>query len=1805
MSNRKFFRIIQGSLSKIGKSFRAIPQSFVNWLLRIALAVTRRTQSAGGFVLPTVVLLILVVSLTVGALTYRAFTRNTQVIAANQQRVIYNAATPTIDRARSKLEYLFDPAKDNRYPGGVPSETFLQGMLLNYSGNAFGVAPLPTSTANVSGNAYDLPDETRLDIGGDPATGGADGRLDNAWSYRTDTDGDGNTDATVIYSVIMLAPTPITGATPVTSKTSQRRLLELSGNDAEKAKNLWIRHGPLSNELKGLGCSTTTQSKTEAGWFEDSSQPSKLRKNFQVDAFVVPDSPKSSATTLEFHQDREVDKGNKWAAWFRNDLEVHPGPGMEWNGAMHTEGSLILGSQAQTTIYLVSGENSCLLNDETASYIDVASVAADKNPSGNDFIGHILAGVVGGDNKTGTAVIHGQNGLKAVTSSGNLQSSGNNSSTDVIPSQVLIDPEEIVLNDGYKSRGTDVTNGSISKWGTATTNFPAILNTTAFGNVTTSRIRQPKSQKAPSIDDLYRADDRWGPKPNYGGRATVPATTRIGTAIPAGNNNLTGSDVPVGGDAANVGLDGYWERRARWEGLRLLVGQRLELGNLNGWITARDNNSNNYIDLAAGSTINPADDREGDPLYPPTVKPYPVANSGTSLTHVGLQRRTLRDNLAAVQSAAVYHSAATNKDFPIACLASTSHPGTVTTLRQSINFFPTIFKNGTGAADAFLLTNFFTGQGTNGWEFAPPATDEGTFQTALGGPLGIALNNLANFAGDPQGAFPPVQEAAGGNIHPYPALSMWGNYSELKRALSQPYANLSVADKTYLHTAACTLGMLAYNIDQVQKFDPTNIQNDVLVSTVSRVMSELGFALAGYMDGISDPTGTSPGPAINYEVLPRSQLATYGYNQAGTYNGALYNPRDYDNVPAEAFIGALRQETVASGGNLNDPKLRMAELIMLHYQIRRDRTFGFRSSPAYGEYSAKFGTAPAGVFPTACDPDQFAMQATIPTRTAANNGALFRHRLGLSRLCGTIQVPTGYAPVALRPPGDPSRTDPRDARPVVLPKFPALYYIFPETAHGLRGNFTDTAPLNGVANTGTEYDHRQPGELTLATAATAPAAPEFNPNDKEPYVVDDYINALPAITFTPVSTSLAPETHLADTLPYLASTAENTSVPATVGGVDPANPAPTITTRNALVNYPYTTRRPFPIADRLVDVVAIQPRTVNGFPSGASLTAGILPTANPTTPVTSTAITGGPNIPTNIIVAPNDVTNRLATANTTFVAVPFLERAFFDGRQLMSIRAMDVDLGMLRSKAYTAREPWLPLSGIVYAFREDAVREDGIARPQGALMNLTSPASPIDPGTTSARGISIKAVDFLPDPDRRPYGFRLRNGSQLKRNTGLSSAPAEDNFRGLSFLTDQPVYIQGDFNLHQDGIDDTAGAIQEEFDVNLLPDYKNFYDRIGDNTDKFANPTVDRWRPSEILADSITILSVNFCDGSIADTFVLPSAVTQRPDFNLMPNSGSPSIGNPTISRSMYGDVLGGTGLTNSKGLFGEGCLATTNGGYTSYLNQNRPQSILPDRWDWVRETASDVTLPQRSTNPNPATYYWPDFTSPIKIDRTGDPLVASPKTTILAGPLPRPVAYDAGGGRTYFPTNAQRNGSNTGGDGRLVMVAPTKPPAGQTSKDVRVNGILVSGISPSRKNQGYGGLHNFPRFLEDWGRNPAEKPLYIAGSFLQLSFSNYGTAPFEQEAWEPAGYNKAESAETREHLAYYTEPRRFWGYDTGLQFAAASPAATRFVTPSTNRNEFYSEPPANDPYINRLCTALKTAPNVPATTKANLNCAA
>jgi hypothetical protein len=133
-----------------------------------------------------------------------------------------------------------------------------------------------------------------------------------------------------------------------------------------------------------------------------------------------------------------------------------------------------------------------------------------------------------------------------------------------------------------------------------------------------------------------------------------------------------------------------------------------------------------------------------------------------------------------------------------------------------------------------------------------------------------------------------------------------------------------------------------------------------------------------------------------------------------------------------------------------------------------------------------------------------------------------------------------------------------------------------------------------------------------------------------------------------------------------------------------------------------------------------------------------------------------------------------------------------------------------------------------------------------------------------------------------------------------------------------------------------------------------------------------------------------------------------------------------------------------------------------------------------------------------------------------------------------------------------------------------------QTASDTFVNAVFVSGIVPKRPQQGYGGLHNYPRLLEYWsGQN-----LYIAGAFFQLNFATAATGPYEQDAWE-----EGQDPTASEPIGYYEAPNRRWGYDVGLLYVPPAPAARRFVFFGAPRSEYYREVPADDPYtLNLRC---------------------
>jgi hypothetical protein len=1597
---------------------RSLVQGSIRWLIRRLLSggkkrSRKRSRLQSGFVLPTTMLLLLVVTLTIGAISYRTYTQSQRTIGQRQQAVIYNAATPAIDRAKAKLEFMFNPNRDRRFVG-TPTEDQLLSMMLNDG-------QVVERFAQTGVDPYVFPDETRLDINGDR-------KKDNAWLYEIDRDGDGTNDSRIIYSIIFDAPDPQESDPALSLKDST------SGALAKRARRLLIRNAPLSGNdstrpscARNYGSASSRVQEPTKGWFADRSDTTVERKNFQVNVYVVPiNAPGGAAAsnnavaTLEFQQDRQINQGFRWAAWFRNDLEIFPGASFYWNGAMHTEGSYFVGD-GNFKSYLVSSPFSCLYR-KGASQMTGPDIRDNLDDTIPDFQGQFVAGTIRDNTFSGGSTFdifrteHAppdprNRPLESSTDSVSDHSSG--------PIALALDPLKLHTEDISVGRiVADPRSNRRSDW-----------ETTDLGKRMSNLSVPP-----PYVDDTFRADNRYGPRPRYGEqRELIPEA--IGTTI-SGNDKLTNE---------NTGLDGYWERQARKEGLRIIVGQRLELGDPAGW-------------------GGPAIDRKSVPsaLDDEPLRPWTKECTGSDKRcNEARQRKTLWDNLAAVQATAIYHSAE-NRDYPAACLATTVHPGTMGTLEKSATFEDLAFGIKDGFAAPYnqsgrVISDFFRGRGTNGWQFSMPSASTFPSSTMI-----KALRNLAYYAGDPLGGAPSFQveqSRQNKDPHPFPPMAMWGDFSMLRRILDSgiSYANLSPADKTTLHTAACMMGMLAYNLDYLNKFD---VDYDNPPSSLKPVFDNLKNDIRDIDTAIYNGIGGSP-PLDKIGELSQDDMSLMVWLGSGS-GSSSDKPRSND---PETYVRLLEfWRDSASNNGLKErltKEINLARMIITKEQVERDRKWGFAGSyppdPGSPKIVDKFSETCASWYDNQSDASYF--------QAAASDEPLMR-------LCSN------------------------------WPRYPILFSLFPQDRQ--HGDVSDS-----------KEDFEGPRSV-VPRGVVFSKVRDFQDNKGK---IRNYLDR------NDVNGKITYELLSADEIAQLS--AEPLKLGDLGGDISWTLPAesagngatPTHKVEDGKI---YNLIKICPAGTW--DAIACS-RAKGSSPMGSS-------------PMDSTPVSGA------------------------LYRVPFKDSAFYNPREMMSVRALNLDLDLLRrNPAFTSADYWLPKSGVIYAYREDAVSEAHIVRPhrsnwetcrasgvpfstggcqmdtgKEALISVDPPISPL--------GITPKPVDFFPDPDRRPYGFRLRNGAALWRGNTLA-ADIASGAKGLSFITDNPLYIQGHFNLHR-AADETSVARTrglEEFKEKLnTADFEStgsadgeslhrFYDRKTLDA-RFADYPQDQWRLAEVLTDALTPLSPNFCDGSIEDALISSAPVDNnrlKPD-DLQKRYGCPAEG------------------ANSK--------------TTSYMSLNRPTVAVPaiNEVKWVRASLVDTYWKAAIGSGAPSD----TGSSPIVFSANGVPLVLETKGSAISGIGP----YEKGDSGSYMETNADR-------------------PLIEASSGMQMNLVMISGIVPSRLGQSYGGLHNFPRFIENW----QNKEFFLSGAMVQLNFSTYATAPYDQEQMEPSQPDPKSGTGSNEWIAYYKAPLRRWGFDVGLKYVEPGPVSRRFKSTELTRSEFYSEPATDDPYT-QLLAACANRPN-------------
>lgn len=330
----------------INQYISAIKKTIV-WLLRnLFVAKKRRGSANAGFVLPTVVMVSLVVVLLTTAILLRSFERSKNASNVRVNETVLKAAAPALDRAKAKLDKLF---QDPRLPRSTPSDFSLNQVI----------------TDNI--NEFTFGDETQLkllkDVNADNTIQEED-TLQSAWKYPIDTDNDGKFDSFTLYGIYFRTP----------SSTRARSPLE-------------ARAQPMDEGLSGGRCTSNVATSADLvgsqGWYKVGG---RLKRSIFVYTTNVPitnltglDNNKYETFTgnkgfvsLEYQQDRERVPLSNNAVIYDNDLEITPGGGIRINGRVFTNGNLL--TRNTVNFYQVSSPYSCYYTEENSKIIVAGNV---------------------------------------------------------------------------------------------------------------------------------------------------------------------------------------------------------------------------------------------------------------------------------------------------------------------------------------------------------------------------------------------------------------------------------------------------------------------------------------------------------------------------------------------------------------------------------------------------------------------------------------------------------------------------------------------------------------------------------------------------------------------------------------------------------------------------------------------------------------------------------------------------------------------------------------------------------------------------------------------------------------------------------------------------------------------------------------------------------------------------------------------------------------------------------------------------------------------------------------------------------------------------------------------------------------------------------------------------------------------------------------------------------------------------------------------------------------------------------------
>jgi hypothetical protein len=405
-SRNKLVKAIQNLFRQMMQLARVITKTLMNWLLRSLMVIGRGSKLAkAGFILPTVTMVILVVILLTTAMVFRSFDRSKNASNVRVDRVVLEAATPALERAKAKIGELLD---DPTLPRGTPAESALYaafagpGKLKKYTFNDEQPVKLVADFlktdgkyGNDGGINKSIPPNANIKLENDET-------LATAWRFPVDTDNNGKYDSYTLYGIFFRSPS------------------QSSGKFDRPRGPLEARTPPMNTAGTGGQCAQAGDSSASlvgnSGWYSINGH---LKKSFFVYSATVPittpsDPAKYEAYTgnkgfsaLEYQQDRSRIPISNNAVVFEDDLEITPGPEFRLNGRIVTNSNLLTGETAQDiSLYQVSSKDSCYYQEESSKIIVGGNVAlggvvADSNQGGVAV--HLFQGI-GNNPKTNQAI---------------------------------------------------------------------------------------------------------------------------------------------------------------------------------------------------------------------------------------------------------------------------------------------------------------------------------------------------------------------------------------------------------------------------------------------------------------------------------------------------------------------------------------------------------------------------------------------------------------------------------------------------------------------------------------------------------------------------------------------------------------------------------------------------------------------------------------------------------------------------------------------------------------------------------------------------------------------------------------------------------------------------------------------------------------------------------------------------------------------------------------------------------------------------------------------------------------------------------------------------------------------------------------------------------------------------------------------------------------------------------------------------------------------------------------------------------